>query len=58
MDALKCTEMRFASFFFSGFTTMAVMNPLEKKLEKRQCAVFKVNSEGRKLVNPISVQTK
>jgi hypothetical protein len=29
------TEVRFASFLSGGFTTMAVMNPLEKKLEKR-----------------------
>jgi hypothetical protein len=27
--------VRFASFLSSGFTTMAVMNPPEKKLEKR-----------------------
>ena len=31
----QCTEVRFASFFSGGFTTMAVMNPPEKKLEKR-----------------------
>ena len=30
-----CTEVRFASFLSGGFTTMAVMNPPEKKLEKR-----------------------
>ena len=29
------TEVRFVSFFSGGFTTMAVMNPPEKKLEKR-----------------------
>jgi hypothetical protein len=29
------TEVRFASFFSGGFTTMVVMNPPEKKLEKR-----------------------
>ena len=28
----QCTEVRFASFFPGGFTTMAVINPLEKKL--------------------------
>ena len=32
---VHCTEMRFASFLSGGFTTMAVMNPPEKKLEKR-----------------------
>ena len=30
-----CTEVRFASFLSSGFTTMAVINPPEKKLAKR-----------------------
>ena len=41
-----CTEVRFASFFTGGFTylhTMAVMNPPEKKLEKRtsvHCAPY------------------
>jgi hypothetical protein len=29
--AIQCSEVHFAS----GFTTMAVMNPLEKKLKKR-----------------------
>ena len=28
------TEVRFASFFSGGFTTMAVINPLERKLTK------------------------
>ena len=31
----QCTEVRFASFLSGGFTTMAVMNPPKKKLEKR-----------------------
>ena len=30
-----CTEVRIASFLSGGFTTVAVMNPLEKKLKKR-----------------------
>ena len=30
-----CTEVRFASFLSSGFTTMVVINPPEKKLAKR-----------------------
>ena len=29
------TEVRFASFLSGGFTSMALMNPPEKKLEKR-----------------------
>ena len=29
------TEVRFSSFLSSGFTTMVVMNPPEKKLGKR-----------------------
>ena len=33
--ALQCTEVRFASFLSGGFTTMAVMNPTERKLAKR-----------------------
>ena len=28
----QCTEVRFASFHFGGFTTMAVINPPERKL--------------------------
>ena len=28
----QCTEVRFASFLSGGFTTMAVINPPEKKL--------------------------
>jgi hypothetical protein len=34
-ESAYCTEVRFASFLSGGFTTMAVMNPPEKKLEKR-----------------------
>ena len=30
-----CTEMHFANFLSSGFSTMAVMNPPESKLAKR-----------------------
>ena len=32
---IHCTEVRFASFLSGGFTTMAVINPPEKKLAKR-----------------------
>ena len=30
-----CTKVRFASFLSGGFTTMAAMNPPERKLSKR-----------------------
>ena len=30
----QCTEVHFASFLSGGFTTMAVINPLERKLAK------------------------
>ena len=30
-----CTEVRFATFLSGGFTTIAVINPPERKLEKR-----------------------
>ena len=30
----QCTEVSFASFLSGGFTTMTVINPLEKKLAK------------------------
>ena len=33
-ETLHCTEVHFASFLSGGFTTMAVMDPPEKKLEK------------------------
>ena len=31
----RCTEVCFASFLSSGFTTMEVINPQERKLAKR-----------------------
>ena len=34
-DPTQCTEVRFASLLSGVFTTMAVMNPPKKKLEKR-----------------------
>ena len=34
-SSLYCTEVRFASFFFVGFITVIVVNPLERKLAKR-----------------------
>jgi hypothetical protein len=39
----QCTEVRFDSFLSGGFTTMAVINPTERKLAKRtsgQCIAF------------------
>ena len=35
MIAHHCTEVRFASLHSGGFTTMAVINPPERKLAKR-----------------------
>ena len=32
---MQCTEVRFATLLFGGFTTMAVINPPEKKLTNR-----------------------
>ena len=40
---LQCIKVRFASLLSGGFTTMAVINPLEKKLANRtsvQCTVY------------------
>ena len=34
-NSTHCTEVHFASLFSGGFTTMAVINPPEKKLAKR-----------------------
>ena len=31
----RCSEVHFASFLSGGITTMAVINPLERKLKKR-----------------------
>ena len=33
-SSVGCTEVRFASFLSGGFTTMAVINPPERKLAK------------------------
>ena len=41
----QCTEVGFASFLSGGFTTMTVMNPPEKNLEKCilvQCIVVQL----------------
>ena len=37
----ECTEVRFADFLPGGFTTMAVINPLERKLAKLTCVLVK-----------------
>ena len=31
----ECTEVCFPTFFFGGFITAIIVNPLERKLEKR-----------------------
>ena len=39
--SVNCTEVRFASFLSGGFTTMAVIDPPERKLAKRT-SVYRV----------------
>ena len=34
-NIIRCTEVRFVSFLSGGFTTMAVINPPERKVTKR-----------------------
>ena len=41
MTVQQCTEVRFASFFSGGFTTMAVINPPGRKIEKRTSVQLK-----------------
>ena len=44
-QTMQCTEVRFASFLTGGFTTMAVLNPPERKLSKRtsmQCTAVQI----------------
>ena len=36
----QCTDVRFASLLSGGFTTMAVIDPPEKKLAKRTSLLF------------------
>ena len=68
--ALHCTEVRFARFLSGGFTTMALMNPPENKLEKTHlCAMIdfvsiliiqsldKIALFGNRLVYRISVNS-
>ena len=40
---VRCTEVRFANFLSSGFTTMAVINPQKRKLTKpisERCGIY------------------
>ena len=44
-----CTEVRFTSFLSGGFTTLAVINPPERKLAKRtsvHCLLLSVKTLG------------
>jgi hypothetical protein len=42
----QCTEVRFAHFLSGGFTTMAVINPHEKKLAKRTSVQCHIGAMG------------
>ena len=46
------TEVRFASFLSGGFTTMAVINPPERKLVKRT-SVQRLEICGVQMINPL-----
>ena len=48
------TEVRFASFHSGEFTSMAVMNPPEKKLEKRTSVDWFESLQIERLVINIS----
>ena len=41
---MGCTEVHFASFVSSGLTTMAAINPLERKLEKHTSVQWAVTA--------------
>ena len=47
--------MRFPSFLSGGFTTMAVINPPERKLAKRSVQKFVIELAGRSITNFLSV---
>ena len=60
---LNCTEVRFASFFSGGFTTMAVINQPEKKMVKRTSVnwfklVYGLFGKSNKIVPSISNQNR
>ena len=43
--AAHCTEVRFANLLSGGFTTMAVINPPERKLESAHlCSVLRLDA--------------
>ena len=44
LHTAHCTEVRFASLLSGGFITAIVVNPPERKLAKRTCAVFRIQS--------------
>ena len=49
MISLHCTDVRFAFFLSGGFTTMAVINPPERKLPKPTSVQwFDGQGEGKK----------
>ena len=46
----KCSEVHFVSFLSGGFTTMAVINPPERKLAKRtsvKCSICDYNTSDK-----------
>ena len=46
----QCTQVRFASFLSGGFTTMAVINPPERKLAKRTSVQWLIKSQSGKIL--------
>ena len=44
--AIQCTKVRFASFLSGRFTSMAVMNPPERKKAKRTSVFNRLVSKG------------
>ena len=58
--SVNCTEVRFASFLSGGFTTMAVIDPPERKLAKRtsvNCLVYKHSKDDNLDRNTYSMST-
>ena len=43
--AVQYTEVRFVSFLSGGFTTISVINPLERKLSKHTSVHYLVKAE-------------
>ena len=48
---MHCTEVHFVSFFSGGFTTMAVINPPERKLAKRTSMHCAEKNSGKGVSN-------